>query len=130
MSESDKCLSVLITELDDRVGSLVFRPSTAGGGLCVESGCGGVCGSGEGEQERVPGGWEAEMAVGRASAVSNASPPVCIWGSVLQHCLVALEYTLGNLWSSALQGDLRGRQAGRVTATHAWMVTVISLYFK
>ena len=31
--------------------------------------------------------------------------------SVLQHRLVALEHTLGDLWSSALQRDLRGEES-------------------
>lgn len=57
-----------------------------------------VRGSGEGGQDKVPGvlegsGW---VVVG------------CF--SVLQHCLVALEHTLGNLGGSALQRHLRERE--------------------
>lgn len=55
--------------------------------------------------------WSAGQ-VREVPGVCEGSGRVNVRGSVLQHRLVALEHTLGNLWSSALQGDLQGEESG------------------
>lgn len=63
--------------------------------------------------------WRCNM-VGASGEEAQAShrgqrPGQCrVSVSILQHYLVALEHTLGNLWSSALQRDLRERRVERV----------------
>ena len=90
-------LSILITELND-IQSAASRPDTAGSGSRTEWRCNMVRGSGEGEQEEAPGVCEGQRP-GRRRGGGRLS--------VLQHRLVALEHTLGNFWSSALQRHLR-----------------------
>lgn len=89
-------LTILIKELND-IQSAASGPDTAGSGSCTEWSCNMVGGSGEGEAGRGARSL-------RGAAAGSTSGRL----SVLQHRLVALEHTLGNFWSSALQRHLRG----------------------
>lgn len=62
-----------------------------------------VRGSGKRRQESARGSGRVDVRGGRRS--------------VLQHRLVALEHTLGNFWSSALQRHLREREHRRAGST-------------
>lgn len=101
----DKSLTILIKQLHD-IQSAVFSPNTAEVAPALHEVV--ICSVGQ----VIERGRRCQESV-RAAAESSDSR-----FSVLQHCLVALEHTLGNFWSSALQRDLRER---RVTQGSVWL---------
>lgn len=101
-------LTILVKELND-IQSAASRPDTAGSGSCTEWRCNMVRGSGEGEREEAPGVGEGQQPGRRPGGGGRRS--------VLQHRLVALEHTLGNFRSSALQRHLREREHRRAGST-------------